>query len=143
MMALQLKNGDAPYYQSADYCRNYTSPPVSYGDSSHYLARLPGKERLAIQNVPSDCQQSFALIVQGWRKSSQRNVQMRKVDVATGCPGDAVIIIMSCRGVAPAIILFSLQSMNAAMPNLRLSRYPNDLLCGKRPPERLQVCADV
>ncbi|XP_056271051.1 zinc finger matrin-type protein 3 [Pseudoliparis swirei] len=41
-MALQLKNGDAPYYQSADYCRNYTSPPVSYGDSSHYLARLPG-----------------------------------------------------------------------------------------------------
>lgn len=47
MMALQLKNGDAPYYQSAEYCRNYTSPPVSYGDSSHYLTRLPGKERLA------------------------------------------------------------------------------------------------
>lgn len=46
-MALQLKNGDATYYQSAEYCRNYTSPPVSYGDSSHYLNRLPGKERLA------------------------------------------------------------------------------------------------
>lgn len=46
MMALQLKNGDATYYQSAEYCRNYTSPPVSYGDSSHYLNRLPGKERL-------------------------------------------------------------------------------------------------
>ncbi|XP_075944027.1 uncharacterized protein zmat3 [Anarhichas minor] len=42
MMALQLKNGDAAYYQSADYCRHYTSPPVSYGDSRHYLARLPG-----------------------------------------------------------------------------------------------------
>lgn len=46
MMALQLKNGDATYYQSAEYCRNYTSPPVSYGDNSHYLNRLPGKERL-------------------------------------------------------------------------------------------------
>ena len=52
MMALQLKNGDAAYYQSAEYCRNYTSPPVSYGDSSHYLARLPGKERLAMQGLP-------------------------------------------------------------------------------------------
>ncbi|XP_076582507.1 uncharacterized protein zmat3 [Chaetodon auriga] len=46
MMALQLKNGDAAYYQSAEYCRNYTSPPVSYGDSSHYLARLPGPETM-------------------------------------------------------------------------------------------------
>ncbi|XP_073331818.1 zinc finger matrin-type protein 3 [Pagrus major] len=46
MMALQLKNGDAAYYQSADYCRNYTSPPVRYGDSSHYLARLPGPETM-------------------------------------------------------------------------------------------------
>ncbi|XP_049911947.1 zinc finger matrin-type protein 3 [Epinephelus moara] len=46
MMALQLKNGDAAYYQSADYCRNYTSPPVSYGDSNHYLARLPGPETM-------------------------------------------------------------------------------------------------
>lgn len=44
MMALQLKNGDAAYYQSAEYCRNYTSAPLSYGDSSHYLNRLPGKE---------------------------------------------------------------------------------------------------
>lgn len=44
MMALQLKNGDAAYYQSAEYCRNYTSAPVSYGDSSHYLNRLPGKK---------------------------------------------------------------------------------------------------
>lgn len=48
MMALQLKNGDAAYYQSAEYCRHYTSPPVNYGDSRHYLARLPGKEKLAI-----------------------------------------------------------------------------------------------
>ncbi|KAF7654708.1 hypothetical protein LDENG_00065920 [Lucifuga dentata] len=46
MMALQLKNGDAAFYQSADYCRNYTSAPVSYGDSSHYLARLPGPETM-------------------------------------------------------------------------------------------------
>ncbi|XP_060890524.1 zinc finger matrin-type protein 3 isoform X1 [Labrus mixtus] len=46
MMALQLKTGDAAYYQSADYCRNYTSPPVSYGDSSHYFARLPGPETM-------------------------------------------------------------------------------------------------
>ncbi|KAK2835176.1 hypothetical protein Q5P01_015660 [Channa striata] len=45
-MALQMKNGDATYYQSAEYCRNYTSPPVSYGDSSHYLARLPGPETM-------------------------------------------------------------------------------------------------
>ncbi|XP_031138316.1 zinc finger matrin-type protein 3 [Sander lucioperca] len=46
MMALQLKNGDAAYYQTADYCRNYTSPPVTYGDSNHYLARLPGPETM-------------------------------------------------------------------------------------------------
>ncbi|XP_059196341.1 zinc finger matrin-type protein 3 [Centropristis striata] len=46
MMALQLKNGDAAYYQSAEYCRNYTSPLVSYGDSRHYLARLPGPETM-------------------------------------------------------------------------------------------------
>ena len=59
MMALQLKNGDAAYYQSAEYCRNYTSPPVSYGDSSHYLARLPGKKR---EDLLSDCQQSYALM---------------------------------------------------------------------------------
>lgn len=52
MMSLQLRNGDAAYYQSADYCRNYTSPPVSYGDSSHYLARLPGKERLCPAGYP-------------------------------------------------------------------------------------------
>ncbi|XP_041862143.1 zinc finger matrin-type protein 3 [Melanotaenia boesemani] len=45
-MALQLRSGDAAYYQSAEYCRNYTSPPVSYGDSSHYLARLPGPETI-------------------------------------------------------------------------------------------------
>ncbi|XP_029356028.1 zinc finger matrin-type protein 3 [Echeneis naucrates] len=43
---MQLKNGDAAYYHSAEYCRNYTSPPVSYGDSSHYLARLPGPESM-------------------------------------------------------------------------------------------------
>ncbi|CAJ1061040.1 zinc finger matrin-type protein 3 [Xyrichtys novacula] len=46
MMALQLKTGDAAYYQSAEYCRNYTSPPVSYGNSSHYLTRLPGPETM-------------------------------------------------------------------------------------------------
>ncbi len=62
MMALQLKNGDAAYYQSTEYCRNYTSPPVSYGDSSHYLSRLPGKERLAIHDLPVDCQYSYALM---------------------------------------------------------------------------------
>ncbi|KAM9848852.1 zinc finger matrin-type protein 3 [Aulostomus maculatus] len=46
MMALQLRNGDAAYYQSAEYCRNYTSPPVAFGDSSHYLSRLPGPETM-------------------------------------------------------------------------------------------------
>ncbi|XP_012733413.2 zinc finger matrin-type protein 3 [Fundulus heteroclitus] len=46
MMALQLRSGDAAYYQSAEYCRNYTSQPVSYGDSSHYLARLPGPDTM-------------------------------------------------------------------------------------------------
>lgn len=102
MMALQLKNGDAAYYQSAEYCRNYTSPPVSYGDSSHYLARLPGKERLAIQDLPPLWLSAvFCANVQGWRKSNQRHLQMvqGKVDVEAGCPGAAVIIIMSCRGV--------------------------------------------
>lgn len=39
--------------------------------------------------------------VQGWRKSNRRYVQMarRKVDVESGCPAAAVIILMSCRGV--------------------------------------------
>ncbi|KAM6921722.1 uncharacterized protein zmat3 [Xenentodon cancila] len=46
MMALQLRTGDAAYYQSAEYCRNYTPPPVRYGDSSHYLARFPGPETM-------------------------------------------------------------------------------------------------
>ncbi|XP_014861123.1 PREDICTED: zinc finger matrin-type protein 3 isoform X2 [Poecilia mexicana] len=46
MMALQLRSGDAAYYQSAEYCRNYTSPPVGYSDSSHYLARLPGPDAM-------------------------------------------------------------------------------------------------
>ncbi|XP_015248812.1 PREDICTED: zinc finger matrin-type protein 3 [Cyprinodon variegatus] len=46
MMALQLRSGDAAYYQSAEYCRNYTSQPVSYSDSSHYLARLPGPDAM-------------------------------------------------------------------------------------------------
>uniref|UniRef100_A0A1A8LSK5 Zinc finger matrin-type protein 3 n=1 Tax=Nothobranchius pienaari TaxID=704102 RepID=A0A1A8LSK5_9TELE len=46
-MALQLRSGDAAaFYQSAEYYRNYMSPPVSYGDSSHYLARLPGPETM-------------------------------------------------------------------------------------------------
>ncbi|XP_070410396.1 zinc finger matrin-type protein 3 isoform X2 [Nothobranchius furzeri] len=44
-MALQLRDATA-FYQSAEYYRNYTSPPVSYGDSSHYLARLPGPETM-------------------------------------------------------------------------------------------------
>ncbi|XP_047231618.1 zinc finger matrin-type protein 3 [Girardinichthys multiradiatus] len=46
MMALQLRSGDAAYYQSAEYCRNYTSQPVSYSDSSHYFARLPGPDTM-------------------------------------------------------------------------------------------------
>lgn len=58
MMALQLKgNGTATYYQSAEFCRNYSSPPVSYGDSSHYFARLPGKKPSRI--TPTECQQSL------------------------------------------------------------------------------------
>ncbi|XP_055077529.1 zinc finger matrin-type protein 3 [Periophthalmus magnuspinnatus] len=53
MMALQLKTGDATYYHhhhphsAAEYCRNFTPPSaVSYGDSGHYLHRLPGAETL-------------------------------------------------------------------------------------------------
>lgn len=72
MMALQLKNGDAAYYQSAEYCRNYTSPPVSYGDSSHYLARLPGKERLAVQDLPSVC--SPMRLCAGMEKNLTRDI---------------------------------------------------------------------
>ncbi|KAM3876347.1 uncharacterized protein zmat3 [Diretmus argenteus] len=46
MMALHMKNRDAAaYYQSAAYCRNYTSPPISYSDS-HYIARLAGSETM-------------------------------------------------------------------------------------------------
>lgn len=98
-MALQMKNGDAAYYQSAEFCRNYTSPPVSYGDSSHYLARLPGKERLAIQDLPSYCQQYALTCKDGENLTRHLQMAQRKVDVETGCPGAAVIIIMSCRGV--------------------------------------------
>ncbi|CAB1437011.1 unnamed protein product [Pleuronectes platessa] len=44
---MQLKSGDAAYYHSAEYCRNYTSPPtVTYGHCSHYLPRLPGESSL-------------------------------------------------------------------------------------------------
>ncbi|XP_034035368.1 zinc finger matrin-type protein 3 [Thalassophryne amazonica] len=46
MMALQLKSGDAAYYHSAEFCRTYASAPISYGDSSHYLTRLPGPETI-------------------------------------------------------------------------------------------------
>ncbi|KAF6715510.1 Zinc finger matrin-type protein 3 [Oryzias melastigma] len=46
MMALQLRSGDAAYYQSAGFCPNYTSQPVRYGDSSHYFAQLPGTEAM-------------------------------------------------------------------------------------------------
>lgn len=49
----------------------------------------------------SDCQRSFALMCRDGEKSNQRHLQMvqGKVDVEAGCPGAAVIIIMSCRGV--------------------------------------------
>lgn len=62
-MALQLKNGTATYYQSAEFCRNYTSPPVSYGESGHYLARFPGKEPHRI--TPLECQQSLCAKIGG------------------------------------------------------------------------------
>ncbi|XP_067085549.1 zinc finger matrin-type protein 3 [Osmerus mordax] len=44
-MALHVKNRDA-YYQSADYCRNFGTHPLNYGDSSHYFGRLAGPEAL-------------------------------------------------------------------------------------------------
>lgn len=93
MMALQLKNGDATYYQSAEYCRNYTSPPVSYGDSSHYLTRLPGKElRLTI-----------SLMRQGWGNLARDVCRLYsgRWMLKPGCPGAAAIIIMSHKGTAP------------------------------------------
>lgn len=46
MMALHVKNRDA-YYQSADYCRNFGTHPLNYGDSSHYFGRLAGKKMFA------------------------------------------------------------------------------------------------
>ena len=49
---MQLKSGDAAYYHSAEYCRNYTSPPtISYGHCSHYLPRLPGKKRRGVFTI--------------------------------------------------------------------------------------------
>ncbi|XP_061636252.1 zinc finger matrin-type protein 3 isoform X1 [Phyllopteryx taeniolatus] len=45
-MALQLRNGDAAFYPSAQFCRNYTSSAVTYNNSSHYLSRLPGPETM-------------------------------------------------------------------------------------------------
>ncbi|XP_062306952.1 zinc finger matrin-type protein 3 [Osmerus eperlanus] len=45
MMALHVKNRDA-YYQSADYCRNFGTHPLNYGDSSHYFGRLAGPEAM-------------------------------------------------------------------------------------------------
>ncbi|XP_049588318.1 zinc finger matrin-type protein 3 [Syngnathus scovelli] len=61
-MALQLRNGDAAYYQSAHYCRNYTSSAVSYSGSSHYLSRLPGTEAMLkpALSLFSHVQQPFA-----------------------------------------------------------------------------------
>ncbi|CAL8306482.1 unnamed protein product [Lota lota] len=46
MMALHIKNRDASYYQSAPFCRHFTSPPLSFPDSGHYLARFPGPESI-------------------------------------------------------------------------------------------------
>lgn len=120
MMALQLKNGDAAYYQSAEYCRNYTSPPVSYGDSSHYhLTRLPGKERLCHTGSLPPLTVSFCANVQR-DGENLTSLQMRKEE--TGCPGAAaVIIIVSCRGLQQPHHTV-IQLMDAAMQNQRLSR---------------------
>lgn len=48
---MQLKSGDAAFYHSAEYCRNYTSPPVSYGGSSHYLSQLAGKREIIMYYI--------------------------------------------------------------------------------------------
>ncbi|KAJ8278582.1 hypothetical protein GJAV_G00089140 [Gymnothorax javanicus] len=45
MMAMNVKNRGA-YFQSSDYCRDYNSPAISYGNSGHYFPRLPGPETL-------------------------------------------------------------------------------------------------
>ncbi|XP_030647862.1 zinc finger matrin-type protein 3 [Chanos chanos] len=42
-MAMNVKNIDT-FYQSAEYCSNYNSQPVNYGNSSHYVPRIPGPE---------------------------------------------------------------------------------------------------
>lgn len=81
MMALQLKNGTAAYYQSAEFCRNYTSPPVSYGDSSHYLARLPGKEPHRI--TPFECQRSLCAEI--GRGATHGHLQMVKTGKCRCC----------------------------------------------------------
>lgn len=75
VMALQMRSGDA-FYQCAEYCRNYTSPPVSYSDSSHYLARLPGKKKAGAP------QKSHAQLRKDWLESNRRWLGMVK---ARGC----------------------------------------------------------
>lgn len=110
-MALQLKNGDTTYYQSAEYCRNYTSPPVSYGDSSHYLNRLPGKERLA---TSSRCVTECANMREGGGGVR-----------GTGCLGSGVIIIVTIIIMSSSISLFSLCMLLA---NMRWLRHYNGFL---------------
>lgn len=90
-MALQMRSGDAAFYQCAEYCRNYTSPPVSYSDSSHYLARLPGKKKN--QELLKSLMRYCADWLRRWLEMVQRMLGVEK-----GCP-NAAVNLMSCCGV--------------------------------------------
>lgn len=97
MMALQLKgNGTATYYQSAEFCRNYSSPPVSYGDSSHYFARLPGKKPYRI--TPTECQQSLCAKMEKKMEINQLHLQMAKKGKRRHCFCAVSIIILRSFG---------------------------------------------
>ncbi|XP_061096616.1 zinc finger matrin-type protein 3 [Conger conger] len=52
-MAMNVKNR-GPYFQSNDYCRNYNSQAINYGN--HYFPRLPGPESLLKPPLELMCQ---------------------------------------------------------------------------------------
>ncbi|XP_026852732.2 zinc finger matrin-type protein 3 isoform X1 [Electrophorus electricus] len=55
-MAMNVRNRDAAY-QTADFCSTYSLQPVTYGNSSHYLPRIPGPESSPKPPVNLLCQQ--------------------------------------------------------------------------------------
>ncbi|XP_035270512.1 zinc finger matrin-type protein 3 [Anguilla anguilla] len=54
-MAMNVKNRGA-YFQSNDYCRNYSSQAIHYGNNNHFFPRLPGPESLLKPPLELMCQ---------------------------------------------------------------------------------------